>query len=307
MLRAFLLFALTCAPLWAGPLAVIETKDAITITSGDAPVLTYHKALIPPPKGVNPAYTRSGFVHPVHTPGGAVVTGIHPDDHYHHVGLWHAWVNTKHKGNKIDFWNLKKKEATVRFKKAAKLIEAEDHVGFVVEQEHVRLQPEEEVVLAELFTLVVRIIDSAYVLDYTTDQTNVSEASLDFPAYRYGGGIAYRAPHNWIRPESDYLTSAGKTHKDGHTTRGKWCAMYGPVGDAKFATLTILCHPENHDAPQRMRIWDKNPKTFFNYVPIQEKARTIKPGEQSVMRYRIVVQDGKPKADDLNARWAAWK
>jgi hypothetical protein len=306
MHRYFVLSLTLSLGLWAGPLKVTETDDAISIANGDKPLLTYHKALVPPPKGVDPAYHRSGFIHPIHTPSGAVVTGIHPKDHYHHVGLWHAWVNTKHAGDKVDFWNLKKKEATVRFKRTVKLIDSGDHVGFVVEQEHARLKPQGQVVLAELFTVAARLIDGAYVLDYTTEQMNVSKAKLEFPAYRYGGGIAYRAPHNWSRPESDYLTSAGKTRKDGHTTRGNWCAMYGATGDAEFATLSILCHPENHDAPQRMRIWDDNPKTFFNYVPIQEHAWGIEPGQKSVMRYRIVVQDGKPQAGDLNARWAVW-
>jgi hypothetical protein len=306
MPRFFLPFLVLPLMVSAGPLSVTESEDAITITNGDKPVLTYHKALVPPPKGVDSAYHRSGFIHPIHTPKGAIVTGIHPHDHYHHVGLWHAWVNTKHGKDKVDFWNLKKKDGTVRFKRTLKLIDADAHVGFVVRQEHARLKPVDQVVLAEVFTMVVRVIEGAYVLDYSTDQTNVSEKSLEFPAYRYGGGIAYRAPDNWIRPESDYLTSEGKTHADGHTTRGRWCAMYGPAGDAEFATLSILCHPENHDAPQRMRIWDKNPKTFFNYVPIQEHPWGIAPGQRSVMRYRIVVQDGKPNVDDLNTRWAEW-
>ncbi|MGB0420172.1 MAG: DUF6807 family protein, partial [Limisphaerales bacterium] len=68
------------------------------------------------------------------------------------------------------------------------------------------------------------------------------------------------------------------------------------------ATLAILCHPENRDAPQRMRVWPDG-KVFFNYVPIQEKGWEIKPGAPSTMRYRVVIADGKPKAENLNQLW----
>ncbi len=72
--------------------SVRETDSSITVSIGDRSILTYHKADVPPPEGVDPIFTRSGLIHPVHSPSGAVVTGIHPDDHYHHLGLWHAWV-----------------------------------------------------------------------------------------------------------------------------------------------------------------------------------------------------------------------
>jgi hypothetical protein len=55
-----------------------------------------------------------------------------------------------------------------------------------------------------------------------------------------------------------------------------------------------------------MRVWP--PKTnngaiFFNYVPIQETGWAIEPGQKSVMRYRLVVEDRKPDPKALNKRW----
>ena len=100
---------------------------------------------------------------------------------------------------------------------------------------------------------------------------------------------------------------SGKTRVDGHETRSKRIAMSGPGEETREpAMLAILCHPDNHDFPQRMRVWP--PKThkgaiFFNYVPIQENAWSIESGQTSVMRYRLVVADGKPQPENLNQRW----
>ena len=95
-------------------LTVEEKEEAILIADGELHVLTYHKADVPPPKGVDPIYNRSGFIHPVCAPNGEPLTGIHPADHYHHIGLWHAWVKTKHGKDTPDFWNLGRKNARVR-------------------------------------------------------------------------------------------------------------------------------------------------------------------------------------------------
>ena len=131
------------------------------------------------------------------------------------------------------------------------------------------------------------------------------KAPLLLPAYRYGGCIAYRAPYHWNKENSNYLTSEGKDRSNGHTTRGRWCAFSGPAekGDA---LLAILCHPENHDAPQRMRIWppgSHNGAVFFNYVPTQENAWQLQPGKPSIMRYQLIVSDEKMDAGQINALW----
>lgn len=288
-----------------------EAESTIVLWHGDNAVVTYHKADVPPPEGIDPVYTRSGFLHPVKTPAGGSVTGIHPTDHYHHLGLWHAWVKCEHDGKPVDFWNLKKKEGAVRYEKTLAIVSEADHAGFTVEQDHVAYKGENKtepvIVLNEAFSVTARLVDGAYEIDYETAQTNVSDHALKLPAYRYGGPIAYRSPLHWNGSNSDYLSSEGKTRIDGHETRSKWCAMWGPAGESgNDSSITILCHEDNHDFPQRMRVWPPNTNDgaiFFNYVPIQETGWAIEPGQKSVMRYRLVVEDRKPDPKALNARW----
>jgi len=292
--------------------SAIESDAAIVLKYGDLEFLTYHKAEIDPPEGVDPLYKRSGFIHPVKTPEGEILTGTHPEDHYHHLGLWHAWVKCQIDGKAIDFWNLKTGTGRVRYAKTLGAVSEADHAGFTVEQEHVAYlngpEAEPTVILRESFQVTARMKDGAFEIDYETSQTNVSKHVLELPQYRYGGPIAYRAPHSWNISNSDYLGSEGTTRKDGHTTRSKWSAFWGPgANSGKPVSLTILGHQANHDFPQRMRVWPASNSNggaiFFNYVPIQETGWAIKPGETSAMRYRVVAQGGKPVTAALDKRW----
>lgn len=79
-------------------------------------LFTYNYAVTYPPQGVDTAYKRSGFIHPLRTLEGEVLTNCSPSDHYHHFGLWYAWTKTTFEENEIDFWNLYKKQGTVRFR-----------------------------------------------------------------------------------------------------------------------------------------------------------------------------------------------
>ena len=289
-------------------LSLKQTEKTITLVRDETSFLTYHIAEVPPPNGVDKIYNRSGFIYPMHAPSGGIVTGIHPADHYHHIGLWHAWVNTKYDDKKgPDFWNLGRKTGRIRH---AKVKETRD-TGFTVIQEHLGylggIKAEPTVILSETLSIDAAFVDGANVIDYAMTQKNVTKKPLVFPAYRYGGGLAYRAPHSWNKKNSDYLTSEGLDRTNSHATRARWVSMHGPTekGKGKDATVAILCHPKNHDAPQRIRTWD-NGKVFFNYVPVQETGWSIQPGKSITLRYRIVILDDKANAKAIETRWKAY-
>ncbi|MCW0221410.1 MAG: PmoA family protein, partial [Prosthecobacter sp.] len=184
-------------------------------------------------------------------------------------------------------------------------LEQPDKVGFVVEQEALRYRDGQGgdpiVVLREELTVTLQVVAGAYEIDYEYTQTNVTEHSLLLPAYRYGGGLAYRAPLDWNQDNSDYLTSEGKTRQDSHMTRARWVEMHGPTS-LGAASVTVLSHPSNHDAPQHLRTWD-NGKVFLNFVPIQETGWEIPAGKSATHRYRLVIADGQASPADLDQRW----
>ena len=57
-----------------------ERKDEIVITRNERHVLTCHKTA-KVPEGVEAKYARSGFIHPISTPAGKVVTDGYPQPH----------------------------------------------------------------------------------------------------------------------------------------------------------------------------------------------------------------------------------
>ncbi|MCB1120111.1 MAG: PmoA family protein [Verrucomicrobiae bacterium] len=291
-------------------LSIKETAKGIEISNDGQQVLFYHKAIMPPPEGQPKYYERSGFIHPLCSPSGGVLTGIHPADHIHHMGLWHAWVETEYDGRNLDFWNLDEQTATIRYARTLNIIENKNRVGFKVRQNHVALAKDghsEEVILEEDFTILVGLRQGTYFIDHRTEQTNVARHALELPAYRYGGPLAYRCPPTWNKDNSGYLTSTG-LGRDGHATRADWCAVWGPTEEGN-ATLVFMGRPDNRDAPQRMRIWPEttnNGAVFFNWVPIQEFAWSLEPGVKHEFNYRLLVFDGKPDQSKIEQAWKAY-
>ncbi len=280
--------------------AMIDDGKGLEFSCGGAKVLRYHYAVMPPPKGTAAAYARSGFIHPIWSPAGEVLTAIHPKDHIHHMGLWNPWTYTMFEGRKVDFWNLKARQGTVRFTKFAGKTVGPVVGGFIARQDHVvrSANRPEKVALNE--RLDVRIWDlggpdaGRWMVDYVSTQRCASASPLLLKKYRYGG-LGFRGTEKWGALNSNYLTSEGKTRKDGHATRARWCKLYGTT-DKGPAGVLILSHPGNHNHPEPMRIWPRPPHIFFNFCPIQTADWTLEPGNDYVRRYRLVVF-----SDDLSA------
>ena len=78
---------------------------------GGKPVLRYQADKIPPRPDITAEFHRGGYLHPLFTPSGVLVTDDYPKDHKHHHGIWTAWTSTEYEGRKPDFWNMGGKKA----------------------------------------------------------------------------------------------------------------------------------------------------------------------------------------------------
>ncbi|MCD4734922.1 MAG: PmoA family protein, partial [Bacteroidales bacterium] len=118
---------------------VVNDDNGLRIKAEGKNVLQYNSLPVPLPDGVDSAYKRGAFIHPLWSPSGQVLTQIQPQDHYHHVGIWNPWTKTTFEDREIDFWNLVKKQGTVRFRNLESTQSGNVFGGFSVNQEHIDL------------------------------------------------------------------------------------------------------------------------------------------------------------------------
>ena len=281
-------------------------SEALEIGYKNRKALRYQYALMEPPAGENPLYIRSGFIHPIWTPGGKVLTRIHPSDHIHHMGFWNPWTKTEFEGRHVDFWNLKKGMGTVRFVKFNSLSTGPVFGGFEALQQHVVFDSAngEKIALNEIWSVRcwAPISDNQkfWIWDFTTTQSCASLSPLTILKYRYGG-FGFRGTSDWNEKNSDYLTSEGKSRKDGNGTRARWCYVYGKT-DKGNAGVLFISHPENHEYPEPMRIWPQG-DVFFGYCPVAYADWKMLPQNNYVRKYRVIVYDGTITKDEAEQFW----
>lgn len=206
--------------------SVVDTGKTLDYKIGDKLLFSYNYTTVYPAPGVDSVYKRSGFIHPLKTLRGEVMTNCSPADHYHHFGLWYAWTKTTFEGNEIDFWNLHKKQGTVRFRNF-------EHVsdnGFVATLDHVVYpdSPAEKVAMNERLEINIGTTSlPGYYIDYHTTIRLASPSPITMEAYRYGAYASVRAKTGTIRqpkcsPRKAFpATKLTVREPVGATTKGK--------------------------------------------------------------------------------------
>jgi hypothetical protein len=292
-----------------------KSDGYLTLYSDKSPVLSYRYETMFPPKGVDPLFKRSGFIHPLWSPKGEVLTRVQPPDHYHHYGIWGPWTLTHIDDREVDFWNLNKGEGTVKF--AGFLSETTGSVfsGFRVLQQHMDFGAKGEDRIAMNEVLDVRVWNSSngvWIIDYTTAINTPLKEGIMLDAYRYGGGIGYRATEKWTKDNCTVLTSEGKTRTDADGSSARWCIVEGEsaVDDGRSGIL-FLSHPSNRAHPEPMRVWplDSNGgrgDMYFEFTPIRHKSWELKNGNDYVLKYRMIVFDGQIDKETAEMYWRSF-
>jgi len=290
----------------------INDKDsALEIMCGDKPVLRYKYGIEPPPGNKSKLYARSGFIHPVWSPAGQVLTEIHPEDHIHHMGLWNAWTSVEFEKRHIDFWNIGDGKGTIRCAKVEGRNSGPVFGGFKVVQEYVDLTLTNEAKVALNEDLEVRVwntggaVKGYWLFDWISVQRCATTSPVNLNKYTYSG-LGFRATSEWDASNSEYMTSEGKTRETANGTCARWGSMFGKTsrGDAG---LLLMTDPRNWNYPEPLRIWKKNMgggKIFFNFCPNQNKPLLMEPGKEYVFRYRGCAYDGTMSSENAERLWS---
>jgi hypothetical protein len=285
----------------------------ISLAYGDKKVVDYRHAYLEAPANVDPLYGKSGFIHPLRSPEGNILTQIQPADHYHHYGIWNPWTKTIVGGQEVDFWNLALGEGTVRFAGLISRTAGKVFSGFTLRQEHVnfKVQGPDRVAINESWHLKNFPVDIAgrtcWLIEFTSILNNALDSAIELSAYRYGGGIGWRATAAWNKDNSHILTSEGKTRKDADGTHARWCKVEGWFPSGIPSGILFCSHPGNRAHPEPMRVWpeDSNGRgdVFFEFCPIRHQHWTIYPEKDYVMKYRMLVFDGEISPEVAESVW----
>lgn len=287
-------------------------RDEIKYYMNNKDILRYRISELLPPDGVDSIYKRSGYIHPLFSPGGEILTRIQAPDHYHHYGIWNPWTLTHINGREIDYWNLASGEGTVRHRDVASISGGKIVGQFIVNHDYIDFGsgiPERKT-MDEQWDCKIWNINSfkeRYLLDLQTKLINVLSDTIIFDAYRYGGGLGYRATEKWNTENSSVLTSEGNMRETADGTRARWCIVEG-VSDTEAGRsgILFLSHPENREHPEPMRVWPadvNHGELFFEFCPIRLNKWIIEPAKEYTLRYRMVVFDGAISPDEADMYW----
>src|ERR1044071_5166552 len=305
-------YKLVKQPHQSQPDVLAEAKGGeLTLKTRDKNLLRYVYKTVYPPAGVDSAYRRSGFIHPLWSPGGQELTRIQPKDHYHHYGIWNPWTHTLYKGDTVDFWNIGGKKGTVRFSKFISETSGDVFAGYDAIHEHVvtKKGKSEDVAMNEVQS--VRVYNPGndyYIMDFTSKLTCASDTPITLLEYRYGG-FGWRTTQKWDNKNSEVITSEDKNRKEADGSKARWCIVQGAIDDA-YAGAVMMSHPTNYNHPEPLRIWPENQydrgDMFANFSPTKDKDWALQPGKTYVLRYRMLVFNKKMTKERAEAAWKSF-
>lgn len=291
----------------------LQNNGALAIVDNGKDLLQYHFETVYPPKGIDTAYKRSGFIHPLNTPSGHALTRINAPDHYHHWGLWNPWTHVGFENEIVDFWNLKDRKGTVRFSGFNTIESGSVYAGFSALHEHVVFKKDgtEKTAINEVQTVKIyraQPNDTYYILDITSQLSCAGSSPVLLEEYRYGG-MGIRATEQWGDKNSTTLTSEGKDRKSADGSTARWCLTQGSLG-TDFGGLEMMSHPVNYNHPEPLRVWPENMNgrgdVFLNFSPTKNKNWLLEPGKTYLLKYRFLIFDNKRSPQEAEEAWRSF-
>jgi hypothetical protein len=288
---------------------VEDTRQALILKKDGKPVLQYNYVHVEPPTGANPAFGRSGFLHPAWSPAGNILTAIQPKDHYHHYGIWNPWTHIEYDGKQYDLWNLGDKKGTVRAGAIKNTRQGGVFSGFDAELKHVIFTSGgEQAIMDERWNVIAWNIPGVdgFLWDFESHLRPSTPLPILLQQYRYAG-FGYRATEEWTKDNCEMLTSEGKTRQEIDGTSARWIYVTGDTKTGRSGLL-FMGHPENYNAPEPLRIWDKQANggrgdVFINFAPTKNKDWQLEAGGHYMLRYRVLAYEGEMTSTQADRLW----
>ena len=186
---------------------------------------------MPSPDPAEPYYAKSGYLHPVFSPSGQLVTDDFNADHPHQHGIMFAWRKTTFEGRSTNGWDQKSQLGRVEHVRVVKSGGGPVFGFLTAELRQVDLTApgEPKPVLNLAFEVRVYNFAGPFVVDLDATHVCASDTPVIIDQIHYGG-MMFRGRAEWTRNhQHEYLTSEGKTKLDGDQSRPRWVQLYGPL------------------------------------------------------------------------------
>jgi hypothetical protein len=278
------------------PFSIIDNNQSIELRENGRPVFLYHHK----PASLTGRYICNNYIHPLFDLKGNIMTEEFPADHPYHRGVFWAWHQLYAGGTRLgDGWTndsisqdvtglkIEKEPEKAVFRVKVDWISSVFNAGKPFMQENT-------VITVHKLDQAVRKIDFDISLEALTEGLQLG-GSPDQKGY---GGFCIRLR----MPDSLVFTSErGRVQpQELQVKTGPWMDMSAPFGTGdNFSGLTILCGPSMPGYPETWILRQKG--SMQNAVFPGNEKMTIVPGKPVVLRYRLLIHDGRSESIDTGS------
>ncbi len=261
--------------------------QGISISEDGLPVLFFQVQ----PKSFQGQYERAGYVHPLYSLDGTVITEDFPEDHRHQHGIFTAWhqilVGDSAVANGWMGDNISWRVANVETTRGNSYIRVSGEILWWVS-----LEGKSEAIAKEIVNVTVhesrdgqRVIDYDFRLVQLIDDLRVGGADND---KGYGGfSLRFNLP-----PDIMFVARGGEVEpKSEPVEAGPWMNMIGSFdGTPAKSGVLVLTHPSNPGHPEPWIL--RRQKSMQN--PVFPGRVPVSVGKEGLgFRYRLIIhRDG---------------
>ena len=256
------------------------------------------------------------YFHPLRTVSGHDLTWLRPPDHPWHLGLWFSWKEI----NGVNYWETDPNTGLCQGATEVTDIKATRHDDFsatiVIQLSY--HPPGKPPVLAETRTLTITPPqpDRTYTIDWHAAFTAGAEpvtlestkpAALGGPAWGGYAGLTFRSVKTMtdrVVLDSNGWRNTAKLMGSGRTAN--WMDLSGVVDEPTKATagVAVLDHPASLRHPTPWYVYMDGTFGCIIPSPLFATPLKLKPHEQFVLFYRVLIHDGPADPARLNAEFS---